>query len=80
LNATDAEANAGLISGLDRWEAETLYVDLSSTYHISDNWDASLNVQNLTEESSVKYIHWEDFRSNYAAFERRITLGINAKF
>lgn len=80
LNATDAEANTGLISGLDRWEAETLYVDLSSTYHISENWDASLNVQNLTEESSVKYIHWEDFRSNYAAFERRITLGLNARF
>lgn len=70
----------GLVGGLDRWEDETVYIDLSSTYHINEQVNLSLNVQNLTEEDSIKYLHWEQFRSEYYSFERRITLGLNAKF
>jgi iron complex outermembrane recepter protein len=71
---------AGYEAGLDKWEKSTLYVDLSSTYHINDNLDASLNVQNLTKQGSQKYIHWSDFISESYVFEQRITLGLNAKF
>lgn len=76
--ATDNDTK--ILGGLDRWEDETLYVDLNSTYHVNDAVDINLNVQNLTEEGSYKYIHWSDFRSEYHAYERRITLGVNAKF
>lgn len=69
-----------ILGGLDRWEDESLYVDLTSTYHVNESVDINLNVQNLTEEGAYKYIHWSDFRSEYHAYERRITLGVNAKF
>ncbi|MES2822641.1 MAG: TonB-dependent receptor [Pseudomonadota bacterium] len=71
---------AGLLGGLDKWEDSTLYVDASGTYHITENFDVNLNIQNLTEESNRKYLRWENFRSEYYNFERRITLGVNAKF
>lgn len=69
-----------ILGGLDRWEDETLYIDLNGTYHVTDAIDINLNVQNLTEEGSYSYIHWSNFRSGYQAYERRITLGINARF
>ncbi len=76
--ANDSEK--GIVGGLDKWEDSTLYVDVGGTYHITENFDVNLNVQNITEESNRKYVHWEDFRSEYYNFERRITLGVNAKF
>lgn len=66
--------------GLAIWDAPTLYIDLSSTYHINEDINVSLNVQNLTEESTTQYLQWEKFRSQYHAYERRITLGVNARF
>ena len=69
-----------VLGGLPVWDDESLYVDLNSTYHVNDAIDVSLNVQNLTEEGANKYMHWEDFRTEYNAFERRIVLGVNARF
>jgi iron complex outermembrane recepter protein len=80
LNATADEAAAGWVGGLDRWNAPTFYVDLGATYHMTEDFDLTLQVNNLTEEGSRKYIHWDDFNSNYAAYERRLTLGASAKF
>jgi iron complex outermembrane recepter protein len=74
------DAEKGILGGLDRWADSTLYVDLGATYHITDKIDTSLNVQNLTEEGVRSYLHWEDFSSMYFNFERRITLGVSAKF
>lgn len=80
LDPLQGNSEEGLVGGLDTWEDSTLYVDLSSTYHINESFNINLNVQNLTEEDSIKYRRWEDFRSEYYTFERRITLGLNAKF
>lgn len=69
-----------ILGGLPVWDDDTLYVDLNSTYHVNDAVDISLNVQNLTEEGANKYMQWNDFRTEYNAFERRVVLGINARF
>lgn len=70
----------GLVGGLDQWTDSSLFVDLSGTYHINEDMNVSLNVQNLTEEGKYQYAHWSNFRTFYEAYERRITLGFNAKF
>jgi TonB-dependent receptor len=78
--AVQGDAAKKLVGGLPVWTEPTLFIDLSSTYHINDSIDLTLNVANLTEEGSYKYLQWQDFRKQYDAFERRINLGINAKF
>lgn len=80
LDPLQGDSEKGLVGGLARWEDATLYVDMGATYHITESIDASLNIQNVTEESNRKYLQWEDFRSEYYNFERRITLGVSAKF
>ncbi|UZJ44702.1 TonB-dependent receptor [Marinimicrobium sp. C6131] len=69
-----------VLGGLPVWDEETLYVDLNAVYHMNDAIDVTLNFQNLTEEGANKYMHWKNFRQEYNAFERRISVGVSAKF
>ncbi len=69
-----------VLGGLPVWNEETLYVDLNAVYHVTDAIDVTFNVQNLTEEGETKYMHWENFRQEYNAFERRLSVGVSAKF
>lgn len=70
----------GYIGGLPTWAKETLFIDFNSTYHITDNLEVSLNANNITEEGDLQYYHWEELVSQSYIFERRISLGVNAKF
>lgn len=69
-----------ILGGLPVWDESTLYVDLNAIYHVNDMIDVSFNVQNLTEEGANKYMQWSDFYTEYNAFERRMVLGVSAKF
>jgi outer membrane receptor protein involved in Fe transport len=80
IDPLTGDSTKGLVGGLDQWTDSSLFVDLSSTYHISDTMNVTLNVQNLTEEGKYQYLRWSSFRSYYEAYERRTTLGLNVKF
>jgi len=69
-----------VLGGLPVWDEETLYIDLNAVYRVTDAVDVTFNVQNLTEEGSNRYMHWENFRQEYNAFERRMSLGVTARF
>lgn len=67
-------------NGADRWIKSQMFVDLSTSYNITDNIQVSLAVNNLLEENQIQYDQWEDNISQYDIYERRITAGVNAKF
>lgn len=69
-----------VLGGLPVWDEASLFIDLNATYHLNEMIDVSFNVQNLTEEGANKYMQWSDFRTEYNAFERRLVLGVAAKF
>lgn len=58
----------------------TLFVDVTSSYNITDDLQITLAVNNLFEEDNISYTQWDDFKTNYDLFERRITAGVNFKF
>lgn len=74
----DNERN--IVGGLPVWNESTLYVDLGATYHVNEMIDVSFNVTNLTEEGENQYMQWKSFYKEYNAFERRMVLGVTAKF
>lgn len=69
-----------VLGGLPVWDEASMFIDLNATYHVNDMIDVSFNVQNLTEEGANKYMQWSSFRTEYNAFERRMVLGVTAKF
>lgn len=58
----------------------TLFIDITSSYNITDDLQVTLAINNLTEEDNITYTQWDDFKSQYDLFERRITAGVNFKF
>ena len=66
--------------GMPRYLKSTLFVDLTSSYHLTDDIQLTLAVNNLTEEDNITYTQWKDFVDSYDIFERRITAGISVQF
>jgi iron complex outermembrane recepter protein len=66
--------------GLTLMQDETAYVDASVSYDINDNVTVFLNGSNITDESEVFYLQWEDQRAWENTFEPRYTLGIRGSF
>jgi len=66
--------------GMPRYLKETLFVDVTTAYNLTEDLQITLAVNNLTEEDNITYTQWEDFVDSYNIFERRITAGVNYKF
>lgn len=66
--------------GVPQYLESTLFIDITSSYNITDDLQVTLAVNNLTEEDNITYTQWDDFKSQYDLFERRITAGVNYKF
>lgn len=73
-------APANGADGMPRYMKETLFVDVTAAYNITDNTQLTLAINNLTEEDNVAYTQWSNFIDSYDIFERRITAGVNVKF
>lgn len=76
LQATNPDASGGM----SRWKKASTYIDLSTSYKLTDSIELTGAVQNLTEEGETRYVEWESNVYQIDAFERRLTLGVNAKF
>ncbi|MBU2986670.1 TonB-dependent receptor [Saccharophagus degradans] len=66
--------------GMPMYMESTLFIDITTSYNITDDLQVTLAVNNLTEEDNITYTQWDDFKTNYDLFERRITAGVNFKF
>jgi TonB-dependent receptor len=67
-------------SGLPRWQDETLYIDAGVSYDFSENLQVFLQGSNLTEETPVQYVQWQEARLDWNQFERVVVAGVRAKF
>ena len=65
---------------LARMAEPTRYLDASVRYTPWDDITFSLQGTNLTEEGVVEYLQWPDLNDKSYFNERRITLGVQAKF
>jgi iron complex outermembrane receptor protein len=66
--------------GLPRWLDETLFIDASVSYDFNENFQVFLQGSNLTEETPVQYVQWQDARLDWNQFERVVVAGVRAKF
>jgi iron complex outermembrane receptor protein len=73
-------APANEADGMPRFMKETLFIDLTASYYVTDAVQVTFAVNNLTEEDNITYTQWDDFISDYNLFERRISAGVNVKF
>jgi TonB-dependent receptor len=70
----------GVSSRLPIWTEPTTYIDLSGSYDFTENFTAYASVSNLTEEYENNYLQWEGNVISQNIYERRITLGVRARF
>jgi iron complex outermembrane recepter protein len=68
------------IQNLATYQEPTTYIDASVSYDVRPNVTVYLQGSNLTEESEQYYFQSEDQKSFRNGYERRITLGLRAKF
>jgi TonB-dependent receptor len=66
-------------AGLPRWQDETMYIDAGVSYDFSDSLQVFLQGSNLTEETPVQYIQWQQARLDWNQFERVIVAGVRFK-
>ena len=66
-------------AGLPRWLDETLFVDASVSYDFSDQFQVFLQGSNLTEETPVQYVQWQQARLDWNQFERVVVAGVRFK-
>lgn len=62
------------------WTESTVYVDVSTSYDITDNFTVYLQGSNITEEFENQYAQWEDYVITQNVYESRWSLGIRARF
>jgi len=67
-------------NGADKWIKAQLFVDLSGSYDITDKMQVNFAVNNLLKENQITYDQYENNINLWEIYERRLTLGLNAKF
>lgn len=67
-------------NGADKWIKAQTFVDLSGAYNFTENLQVNFAVNNLLEENQITYSQYENNINLWEIFERRLTVGINAKF
>ena len=65
---------------LARMAKPTGFLDASISYDVLDFLTASIQLTNITEESQEEYFQWEDLVDKRFYNERRVNLGVQAKF
>jgi TonB-dependent receptor len=66
--------------GLNLYQSPTEYVDASVSYEFRPGLTAYLQGSNLTEEKETYYMQWENQQAYQNLYERRVTVGLRAKF
>lgn len=66
--------------GLELYQKPTNYVDASVSYDFAPNMTAYLQGSNLTGEKEAYYFQWENQYAYQNIYEKRVTLGVRAKF
>ncbi|GGO70074.1 TonB-dependent receptor [Bowmanella pacifica] len=61
------------------WADDTLYVDMSASYDITENVSLYLQGSNITEEFENIYAQWEDNIVTQNVYERRWTFGVRGR-
>lgn len=70
----------GLVGKLPIWTEPTTYIDVSGSYDFTDYLTGYASVSNLTEEYENNYLQWEGNVISQNIYERRMTVGIRARF
>jgi iron complex outermembrane recepter protein len=63
-------------SGWPRWQDETLYLDAGVSYDFSERLQVFLQGSNLTEETPVQYVQFQQARLDWNQFERVVVAGV----
>ncbi|MDC7675579.1 TonB-dependent receptor [Asticcacaulis machinosus] len=66
--------------GLNLYQAPTEYVDASVSYEFTPGMTAYLQASNITEEKETYYMQWENQQAYQNIYERRVMIGLRAKF
>lgn len=66
--------------GLEEWMAPTNYVDASISYDFTKTISGYINASNITKEKETDYMQWTNQQAYQNQFERRISIGIRAKY
>lgn len=75
-----ATNQVGGTAGLTLYQQPTHYVDASVSYDVNPNITVYLQGSNLTEEKETYYLQWKEQYAYQYAYDRRISLGVRAKF
>jgi TonB-dependent receptor len=67
-------------TGLELYQKPTNYVDASVSYEFMPNMTVYLQGSNLTGEKESYYFQWENQYAYQNVYEKRVTLGLRAKF
>jgi TonB-dependent receptor len=72
--------NFGGITGLEEYQAPTLYLDASASYNITSQIALFVEGTNLTNEYEKYYLVWPDQVADTTHYERRYSIGVRANF
>jgi TonB-dependent receptor len=72
--------SVGGISGLEEYQAPTLYLDASLNFNVTPNVQVFVQGSNLTGEHERYYLVWPDQVANTTQFEKRYTAGVRVHF
>ncbi|MGH8327152.1 MAG: TonB-dependent receptor domain-containing protein, partial [Steroidobacteraceae bacterium] len=72
--------NFGGITGLEEYQAPTLYLDASASYNLTPQVALYLEGTNLTNEYEKYYLVWPSQVADTTHYERRYSIGVRASF
>jgi len=72
--------NFGGITGLEEYQAPTLYLDASASYNVTPQLALYVEGTNLTNEYEKYYLVWPNQVADTTHYERRFAVGVRANF